>query len=271
MVKGLQCRPYLNRSFGTVVHSLPNDQYVVQLRSPWTDPASGTIKEEPISLKGMNLVDASGTIEQQAILSRRYICRVCSKEVARDDIKKCAKCKRAFYCSKKCQFLDWSLDNHKEECKVLRKSRKEKDPELPSIHGTQDRYRARVSRAFRFLQIGDGPSAEDEFRRIIVEFDKNEHWCPYNHLAYALTLQCRFDDAMAALQQAVELPLSDGENPDNRATSYAMIGTLFRRKNDPHRAREALQKALAIDPNHQMARETMYSLDKDSSRRLRRR
>ena len=258
MVNGLQSKPYLNYRVGTVLHSLPNDRYAVQLNLPWEDPVSGTTKNKPISLNRSNIVQPDFNIPGQLEeLARIYLCAVCNKEVARDYIKKCSKCRRALYCSKDCQVRHWK--KHKSECEVLRNGRKEKDPELPSIHDPQDRFTARTSRAFRFIQTGDGPSAEAELRRIIDEFDIQEHF-PYSQLAVALLLQRRFDDALAVLQQAVQLPLSDGEEADSYAGSYAMIGHFLRRKNDPQGAMEALENALAIDPNHHEAREVMHAL-----------
>ena len=137
--------------------------------------------------------------------------------------------------------------------------RKEKDPELPSIHDPQDRFTARWSRADRFLRTGDGPSAADELIRIKVEFDMQQH-CPYAQLAFALILQQRFDDALPLLQQAVKLPLSDGETLDNYACSDAIIGDILQRKNDPQGATEAVQKALTIDPNQQQAKDVVHVL-----------
>jgi splicing suppressor protein 51 len=47
---------------------------------------------------------------------RGYLCFRCFEQS--DNILKCAACKRAGYCSKFCQKLDWSAV-HKNQCKVL--------------------------------------------------------------------------------------------------------------------------------------------------------
>ena len=57
MVHGLQSKPYWNDQAGTVLPSLSNDRYAVQLDLPCADPESGTINEEPISLKRSNIVE----------------------------------------------------------------------------------------------------------------------------------------------------------------------------------------------------------------------
>ena len=75
-----------------------------------------------------------------------------------------------------------------------------------------------------------------------------------------MILQQRFDDALPLLQQAVKLPLSDGETLDNYACSDAIIGDILQRKNDPQGATEAVQKALTIDPNQQQAKDVVHVL-----------
>jgi hypothetical protein len=46
-------------------------------------------------------------------------CSGCSVGLQEDQIKRCAKCKSVFYCSRDCQVKDWSA--HKLACKELRK------------------------------------------------------------------------------------------------------------------------------------------------------
>ncbi|KAH8111467.1 hypothetical protein DFH11DRAFT_1745664 [Phellopilus nigrolimitatus] len=46
-------------------------------------------------------------------------CYYCKKTDEKENLKKCAGCRMAFYCSRDCQVNAWKLGNHREECKVM--------------------------------------------------------------------------------------------------------------------------------------------------------
>ncbi|KAL4100479.1 hypothetical protein PRIC1_008271 [Phytophthora ramorum] len=62
----------------------------------------------------------SSTIEVQTL---HAICWVCEAgQQPGEALKKCAKCHKALYCSKRCQTQDWSVDGHRFLCAAFRKS-----------------------------------------------------------------------------------------------------------------------------------------------------
>lgn len=46
-------------------------------------------------------------------------CRRCLKDLSKEEIKQCSRCKRATYCSKECQADDWKNGGHKIDCKHM--------------------------------------------------------------------------------------------------------------------------------------------------------
>ena len=47
-------------------------------------------------------------------------CYYCQKYINNDmKIKQCSKCRKAYYCSKKCQKKDWKFNNHSQKCKQM--------------------------------------------------------------------------------------------------------------------------------------------------------
>lgn len=64
--------------------------------------------------------DPSDTILLKA---KHSICWVCSvEEQAEHPLSSCSKCHKAFYCSRKCQQQDWTVDGHRFMCAMLKKS-----------------------------------------------------------------------------------------------------------------------------------------------------
>lgn len=75
----------------------------------------------PAKCKEREKILATGTADIPGIpvlAIRGYLCFRCFGPGPSDKILKCGGCKRAGYCSKECQKLDWSL-GHKKQCKIL--------------------------------------------------------------------------------------------------------------------------------------------------------
>ena len=43
-------------------------------------------------------------------------CKICGKKYMNNNLKQCGGCNNIIYCSKQCQFIDWTKNNHRENC-----------------------------------------------------------------------------------------------------------------------------------------------------------
>lgn len=77
---------------------------------PYTGEEPQTVSESQVELKAEWQTEGAATVPSR----RHHICDTCGN----DDLvraMKCANCRRAYYCDKECQHMDWN--RHKKDCK----------------------------------------------------------------------------------------------------------------------------------------------------------
>ena len=103
---------------------------------------------------------------------------------------------------------------------------------------------------------GDYRRAAEIFKALIPLADKVAKGCLYRELAFVLEKTGRVEDAISALQSALEIDNNDGD-------ALEMIGRAYRRQKDSERALVHMTRALEIrngDPRSQPSREWFFRI-----------
>lgn len=242
---GLQNASYLNGRIGVVTgdpmtttsNSTSNgcQRFPVKIEGLYKSPTTGNATEDVISIKEENLRPAK----------KYQCCSGCLRDFDKKALKKCSKCQLVRYCGEICQREHWNRE-HKEDCKILRKSRKSiKDDSVPLPDNKKDRVYFIMNRGMRFMQLKDYMAAEQDFRTLL-EVEHFHVLGSYHNLGAVLAAQQKWSEALPYLETAVTMEPLEGINELRAA--YDLLPLVQLQTGNKAAALTTLQRALKIWP-----------------------